>query len=119
MPPRVDFYVSEAAGADVRLRLACRVAEKAYLARQKVVVLLDDASVADSASDFLWATFTRFEPAGDIYASSYEVNRHHLAYRPPVVVDARMKPTYPKELFPDPEVVARVDRRWKEYFPEA
>jgi DNA polymerase-3 subunit chi len=39
--PRVDFYVSEAAGADVRLRLACRVAEKAYLAKQKVVVLLD------------------------------------------------------------------------------
>ena len=33
-PPRVDFYVSEAAGADARLRLACRVAEKAYLAKQ-------------------------------------------------------------------------------------
>jgi len=41
MPPRVDFYVSEEAGADARLRLACRVAEKAYLAEQKVVVLLD------------------------------------------------------------------------------
>lgn len=41
MPPRIDFYVSEEAGADVRLRLACRVTEKAYLARQRVVVLLD------------------------------------------------------------------------------
>jgi DNA polymerase-3 subunit chi len=41
MPPRVDFYVSDAAGAEVRLRLACRVTEKAYLARQKVVVLTD------------------------------------------------------------------------------
>jgi DNA polymerase IIIc chi subunit len=41
--PRVDFYVSDAAGADVRLRLACRIAEKAYLAQQKVVVLLEDA----------------------------------------------------------------------------
>ena len=41
MAPRVDFYVSDEAGADVRLRLACRVAEKAYLAKQKVVVLLE------------------------------------------------------------------------------
>ena len=41
--PRIDFYVSDEPGADVRLRLACRVAEKAYLAKQKVVVWLDDA----------------------------------------------------------------------------
>lgn len=33
--------MSDEAGADVRLRLACRIAEKAYLARQKVVVLLE------------------------------------------------------------------------------
>jgi len=53
MPPRVDFYVSDEAGADVRLRLACRVAEKAYLAKQKVVVLLepDDLRRFD---DLLW-----------------------------------------------------------------
>jgi DNA polymerase-3 subunit chi len=41
MPPRIDFYVSNEAGAEVRLRLACRVTEKAYLAKQQVVVLLD------------------------------------------------------------------------------
>src|SRR5207342_2506868 len=40
--PRIDFYVTEAPGAEVRMRLACRIAEKAYLAQQKVVVLLDD-----------------------------------------------------------------------------
>ena len=54
MPPRVDYYVSEAAGADVRLRLACRVAEKAYLARQKVVVLLDDAENLRRFDELLW-----------------------------------------------------------------
>ena len=54
MPPRVDFYVSEAAGADVRLRLACRIAEKAYLARQKVVVLLDDAENLRRFDELLW-----------------------------------------------------------------
>ena len=54
MPPRVDFYVSEEAGADVRLRLACRVTEKAYLARQKVVVLLEDPEALRRLDDLLW-----------------------------------------------------------------
>jgi DNA polymerase III subunit chi len=53
-PPRVDFYVSEDAGADVRLRLACRVAEKAYLARQKVVVLLEDSEALRRFDELLW-----------------------------------------------------------------
>jgi DNA polymerase-3 subunit chi len=54
MPPRVDFYVSEEPGADVRLRLACRIAEKAYLAKQKVVVLLDDAESLRRLDELLW-----------------------------------------------------------------
>jgi DNA polymerase-3 subunit chi len=54
MPPRIDFYVSDAAGADVRLRLACRIAEKAYLAKQKVVVLLDDAETLRRFDELLW-----------------------------------------------------------------
>ncbi|MEO8016769.1 MAG: DNA polymerase III subunit chi [Pseudomonadota bacterium] len=54
MPPRVDFYVSEAAGADARLRLACRVTEKAYLAKQTVVVLSDDAEVLRRFDELLW-----------------------------------------------------------------
>ncbi len=54
MPPRIDFYVSEEAGADVRLRLACRVAEKAYLAKQNVVVVLDDPEALRRFDDLLW-----------------------------------------------------------------
>jgi DNA polymerase-3 subunit chi len=54
VPPRVDFYVSEEAGDAVRLRLACRFAEKAYLARQKVVVYSDDAALLPRFDDLLW-----------------------------------------------------------------
>jgi DNA polymerase-3 subunit chi len=54
MPPRIDFYVSEEAGAEVRLRLACRVTEKAYLAKQKVVVLLDDPEALRRFDELLW-----------------------------------------------------------------
>jgi DNA polymerase-3 subunit chi len=52
--PRVDFYVSETAGADTRLRLACRVAEKAYLAKQQIVALIDDADTLRRFDELLW-----------------------------------------------------------------
>jgi len=54
LAPRVDFYVSETAGADARLRLACRVAEKAYLAKQNVVVLFEDAALLPKFDELLW-----------------------------------------------------------------
>jgi DNA polymerase-3 subunit chi len=53
-PPRVDFYVTDGAGAEVRLRLACRVAEKAYLAKQKVLVLFGDAETLRRFDELLW-----------------------------------------------------------------
>jgi DNA polymerase III subunit chi len=54
MPPRVDFYLTEEAGEGARLRLACRIAEKAYLAKQKVVVFSDDAAVIPKFDEMLW-----------------------------------------------------------------
>ncbi len=54
MPPRVDFYVSGDAGEAARLRLACRVAEKAYHAKQKVVCYSDDPSLLPRLDELLW-----------------------------------------------------------------
>lgn len=97
--------------------LAARLAEQHgdALAEWPFVFLVDDIGAAAGQTPFLWTVFTRFDPAHDIYARSEPV-RHHLRYRLPIVVDARMKPGYPDELEPDPEVKALVDRRWKEYF---
>ncbi|HLA76103.1 MAG TPA: hypothetical protein VJU18_00845 [Vicinamibacteria bacterium] len=33
------------------------------------------------------------------------------------MIDARLKPGFPKELSCDPETAARVTERWKDYFP--
>jgi len=83
-----------------------------------LVVLVDDAKKATkSAINFLWTTFTRFEPAADIYARDMKVVRHQPVYTPPIVIDARFKPTYPKELYCDQATAQLVDRRWNEYFP--
>ena len=54
MPPRVDFYVSGDAGEGTRLRLACRVTEKAYLAKQNVVCYSDDPALLPRFDELLW-----------------------------------------------------------------
>ena len=83
-----------------------------------LVVLSDEpARAAASAMNFLWTTFTRFEPAADIYAAERRIVRNHIAYRGPVVIDARLKPGFPKELTCREDIARLVTRRWKEYFP--
>ncbi len=54
MPPRVDFYVTAEAGDAARMRLACRIAEKAYLASQKIVVFSDDPAALPKLDELLW-----------------------------------------------------------------
>jgi 3-polyprenyl-4-hydroxybenzoate decarboxylase len=71
-----------------------------------------------SSTNFLWTTFTRFDPAADFQARSVDLVHNHPAFTPPLVIDARMKPSYPEELFCDEETAATVDRRWSEYFPD-
>jgi UbiD family decarboxylase len=100
-------------------KAASRMAAHPAFAGWPLVVLTDDARRATASTmNFLWTTFTRFEPAADIHPARTDVKRHHLSYAPPLVIDARMKPPYPDELFCDPETADLVTRRWREYFPD-
>ncbi|ANE45050.1 4-hydroxybenzoate decarboxylase [Paenibacillus swuensis] len=90
---------------------------KAQLQGWPLIVLADDASVAHDQTAFLWAVFTRFNPAHDVYADA-QLHQHHIGYELPIVIDARMKPGYPDELFPREDIVRTVSERWKEYFPQ-
>jgi UbiD family decarboxylase len=94
-------------------------AHPAFTGWPLVVVSDEPGRATRSDMNFLWTTFTRFEPAADIHAATQRVVRHHISYEPPIVIDARMKPWYPKEVSCDPETAATVTRRWKEYFPAA
>lgn len=96
---------------------AARLANEPVFASWPLVILHDDAGVAQSVSNFLWSTWTRFEPASDIYAAETSVVRHHLAYKPPIVIDARKKPSLPDELIVRDDIKKLVDDRWREYFP--
>jgi UbiD family decarboxylase len=98
---------------------ATRVARDPAFESWLLVVLADDAERASrSAVNFLWTTFTRFEPAADIHAAETKIVRHHVSYTPPIVIDARMKPSYPDEVRCDPATARLVAERWGEYFPD-
>jgi 3-polyprenyl-4-hydroxybenzoate decarboxylase len=98
--------------------LASRIAGHPAFSDWPLLIIHDDVKVAQSTPDFLWATWTRFEPAADIYAARTEVVRHHLVYHGPIVIDARMKPGYPDELIVRDDIANLVDRRWRDYFPQ-
>ncbi len=83
----------------------------------QIVVVHDSVDFAKSVDKFLWATWTRFNPSTDIYARESNIKNNHIVYGAPMVIDARMKPWYPKEVEPREDVVKLVDGRWREYFP--
>jgi UbiD family decarboxylase len=97
---------------------AARFASHAAFSGWPLVVITDEPGRATrSAMNFLWTTFTRFEPAADIHSASRRIVRNHIAYSGPIVIDARMKPWYPNELSCREDIAQRVSSRWTEYFP--
>jgi len=94
-----------------------RIATSGKLDDWQVVVIHDDISFADSTDKFLWATWTRFNPATDVSAKNIELKNNHIGYAAPIVIDARMKPWYPKEVEVREDIAKLVDSRWCEYFP--
>jgi 3-polyprenyl-4-hydroxybenzoate decarboxylase len=95
-----------------------RIASCGLFDNFQIVVLHDSIEYAHPTEKFLWATWTRFNPATDIHAKRVEVVENHLSYVSPIVIDARMKPWYPKELEVREDIAKLVDGRWWEYFPK-
>lgn len=96
-----------------------RLAAHPAFADWPLLVLSDEPQRACRSSiNFLWTTFTRFEPAADLHAAAKRLVRNHVSFVPPVLIDARLKPGFPAELFCDQATGEKVARRWTEYFPE-
>ncbi|KGE20821.1 UbiD family decarboxylase [Paenibacillus wynnii] len=84
-----------------------------------LVILVDNAAeTVKTQASFLGSVFTHFNPATDIYAESEVVN-HHVGYKLPIVIDARMKQRNSEEILPNEDIVERVNQNWKNYFPTA
>lgn len=96
--------------------LADTIAKSGAFDEWQIIVIHDSIEFARSTEKFLWATWTRFDPASDIFARDIELKNNQIGYSAPIVIDARMKPWYPTEVEPRKDIVELVDRRWSEYF---
>jgi 4-hydroxy-3-polyprenylbenzoate decarboxylase len=76
----------------------------------RFVVVGDDSDFAARAlNNFVWVTFTRSDPASDIYGVGAAVENKHWGCDGSLVIDARRKLHHAPPLEDDPEVEKRVD----------
>jgi len=75
-----------------------------------LIVVVDDSRFATQSLDnFLWVTFTRSNPATDIYGIEAFFADKHWGCFGSLVIDARTKPHHAPPLVEDPQVSRRVD----------
>lgn len=80
------------------------------ISRFRWIVVVDDSRfVAESLRNFLWVTFTRANPASDIFGIDSYIEDKHWGCRGALVIDARLKPHHAPPLIEDPNVTRRVD----------
>lgn len=76
-----------------------------------LVVLCDDAEFcSQTLANFLWVTFTRSNPAADVFGIGSFVKDKHWGCVGSMVIDARVKSHMAPPLEPDPDVSKRVDQ---------
>jgi 4-hydroxy-3-polyprenylbenzoate decarboxylase len=74
-----------------------------------LIVVVDDSEFASKALDnFLWTTFTRSNPATDLYGIDAFTTHKHWGCCGSLVIDARTKPHHAPPLVEDPQVTKRV-----------
>jgi 4-hydroxy-3-polyprenylbenzoate decarboxylase len=75
-----------------------------------LIVVVDQSDFAAQTLDnFLWTTFTRSNPASDVYGIESFVAEKHWACLGSLVIDARAKSHHAPPLVEDPAVTHRVD----------
>jgi 4-hydroxy-3-polyprenylbenzoate decarboxylase len=75
-----------------------------------LLVVVDDSDfTARTLNNFLWVTFTRSNPAADVYGIETFTQQKHWGCRGALVIDARIKPHHAPPLSEDPEITRRVD----------
>lgn len=77
----------------------------------QMIVLVDDAAfAAETVNNFVWVTFTRSNPAYDIYGVDSFTTFKHWGCRGPLIIDARTKPHHAPALIKDESIERRVDQ---------
>ncbi|MCY1065746.1 UbiD family decarboxylase [Nannocystis sp. RBIL2] len=100
------------AGDGALQRFCAALTPEDAINRFPLVVLVDDSEfAARTTNNFLWATFTRMNPAVDIEGVGARTVHKHWGCEGALVIDARRKPHHAPQLIEDPAVTRRV-REW-------
>jgi 4-hydroxy-3-polyprenylbenzoate decarboxylase len=75
-----------------------------------LVIIVDDSEfAARTLNNWIWMTFTRSNPASDVYGVASFTEQKHWGCRGSLVIDARIKPWHAPPLIEDPAVTRRID----------
>ncbi|KMK76192.1 UbiD family decarboxylase [Alkalihalobacillus pseudalcaliphilus] len=74
-----------------------------------IIIADDSAFIAENLSNFLWATFTRSNPATDIYGVNATYLHKHWGCDN-LIIDSRRKPHHAPPLIPNREVLIGLER---------
>ena len=86
-------------------------ADLSKLEEAPLIIICDDAKfMAEKMNNFLWATFTKCNPAYDIYGVDSFMQHKHWGCRGPLIMDARTKPHHAPLLIPDQDVEKKINR---------
>lgn len=78
-----------------------------------IIIVDDTAFVSENLNNFLWVTFTRCNPANDIYGINSFTTNKHWGCKGPLIIDARIKPHHAPPLLKDPQVEINIERFFK------
>lgn len=77
----------------------------------QLIVLTEDANfIRETLNNFLWVTFTRSNPASDIYGINSFTQHKHWGCKGSLIIDARIKPHHAPPLIKNLEIEKRVDK---------
>ena len=104
-------YQKNHTGTDPAIESFCRRFHAGdEICRFPLIVIVDNSEfTARSLNNFLWATFTRSNPATDLHGIGEFIKHKHWGCRGSVVIDARIKSHHAPPLIEDPKITARVD----------
>lgn len=116
LPPYADESTTAAEMSTLDKQLSPLQHQLAGIA---IIIVCDDPLfLSASLENFLWVTFTRSNPAEDIYGIGTTIQNKHWGCSGPLIIDARIKPHHAPPLERNAAAEKRVDELMNNRWPE-
>ncbi len=98
-------------GADLNIdKLCISLGTDNPLNEFPLILIVDDSDFCSATlNNWLWVTFTRSNPAADIYGVNSNLQAKHWGCEGSLIIDARIKPHHAPPWIDDPQIEKQVD----------